>query len=68
MASKKGSAKSTTFAKGGGGHMFPRQSSGPQKPGQTASAGRSGAKFASGGKGKMFGFTPAGPAKPGVTK
>lgn len=68
MATKKGSSKSASFAKGGSGKMFPKQSSGPQKPGQTSSAGRSGAKFASGGKGKMFGFTPAGVSKPGVTK
>lgn len=52
------------FAKGGSGNkMFGKQSSGTQKPGQTAQAGKGGGKFAKGGSTKMFGRQTATPAK-----
>lgn len=53
------------FAKGGSGKMFGKQSSGTQKPGQTAQAGKGGGKFAKGGSTKMFGKQSAKPGKAG---
>jgi hypothetical protein len=55
-------SSSAPFVKGGGNKMAPKGSAGPQKPGQTAQAGRGGAIAAGGGK-KMAGFTGAKPAK-----
>jgi len=59
------SSKPAAFAKGGSGKMFSKISTGTQKPGQSAAAGRGGGKFAKGGSGKMFGKQPANPQKCG---
>jgi hypothetical protein len=67
MKSKQKSSKSVTFAKGGSGKMFGKQSAGTQKPAQTAQAGKGGGKFAKGGSGKMFGKQSTGKQKPGQT-
>ena len=48
-------SKHKTYAVGGKTGMHKNTSAGPQKPGQSASEGRSGARFAEGGKTKMFG-------------
>lgn len=61
--SKQMSSKSAAFAKGGSGKMFGKQSTGTQKPGQTASKGRSGGKFAKGGSGHMVGKQTVKPSK-----
>jgi len=47
-----------TFAEGGDGHMFGKQSAGPDKPGNTGkdTSAAPGPKFAAGGSSKMFGF------------
>ena len=62
--SKVKSSSNKPFVKGGGGGMAPKGSAGPQKPGQSAQAGRGGGKFATGGKasmlGKNSGAAPAG--------
>jgi hypothetical protein len=65
--SKMKSSTSKTFVKGGSGKMFGKQSSGTQKPGQSAQAGSGGGKFAKGGSGKMFGKRGSYPAKAGMT-
>lgn len=65
--SKQKSCKSVTFAKGGSGKMFGKQSAGSQKSGQTAQAGKGGGKFAKGGSGKMWGKQPANSQKSGRT-
>lgn len=57
------SIKAKTFVRGGGGHMFGKQSAGTQKPGQTATMGSGGGKFASGGKTKMFGKQSVGASR-----
>lgn len=57
-----------SFAKGGSGKMFGKQSAGPKSPGITGKAqSGSGGKFAKGGSGKMFGKQSAGPRSPGKT-
>lgn len=61
-------SSSPSFAKGGGGHMFGKQSAGPQKPGvsgKSSSGSGGGAKFASGGKKHMFGKQGASPMPAG---
>ncbi len=55
------------FAKGGSTKMHKGMSAGPQKAGQSASAGKGGGKFAAGGKTKMFGKQSAGPMPSGRT-
>jgi hypothetical protein len=63
---KEMSSKNATFAKGGKGHMFGKQSAGKQKPGGSAhNTSGDGGKFAKGGSGRMFGFRPSAPAKAG---
>lgn len=57
-----------SFAKGGSGHMFGKQTAGPKTAGITGKAqSGSGGKFAKGGSGKMFGRQNAGPRTPGKT-
>jgi len=57
-----------SFAKGGSGHMFGKQSAGPKSSGITGKAqSGSGGKFAKGGSGKMFGRQTAGPRASGKT-
>lgn len=57
-----------SFAKGGSGHMFGKQSAGPKTPGVSGKAqSGSGGKFAKGGTGKMFGKQTAGPRKAGIS-
>ncbi len=57
-----------SFAKGGSGHMFGKQSAGPKSPGQTGKAqSGSGGKWAKGGSGKMFGRQHANARVPGKT-
>lgn len=63
MKGKMVSSKTPTFVKGGSGKMFGKMSTGTQKPGQTAQAGRGGGKFAKGGGGKMFGKQTSKPSK-----
>ena len=65
MKSKQKSERTTAFAKGGAGKMFPKQTAGPQRPGSTAHAVKGGAsKHASGGP-KLRGHSVAKPAAPG---
>jgi hypothetical protein len=66
-SSKLKTSKAGSFAKGGSGHMFGKQSAGPQKSGTTGKVGFGGGKFAKGGSGHMFGKQSAGPRKAGVT-
>lgn len=54
-------------AQGGSGHMFGKQSAGPQKPGVTEKSGSGGGKFAKGGSKHMFGKQSAGAMKSGQT-
>jgi hypothetical protein len=57
-----------SFAKGGSGKMFGKQSAGPKTPGVTGKAqSGSGGKFAKGGSGHMFGRQNAGTRVPGKT-
>lgn len=59
------------FVKGGGGHMFGKQSAGPRKSLSNAGTGKaqsgSGGKFGKGGSGHMFGKQSANARRPGVT-
>jgi len=56
------------WAKGGSGHMFPRQSAGPQEAGCTGHQTKGdGGKFAVGGKGHMFGKQSASTMPAGQT-
>lgn len=64
---KEKSDKAGDFAKGGSTHMITGTSAGPQKPGQSASEGRSSDKIASGGNGHMFGKQYANPQEPGCS-
>lgn len=63
------SSKPATFAKGGSGKMFGKQSAGPQKPGTTAhSVSGNGGKFAKGGpSGKVGNQKPSVTSKAGAT-
>lgn len=63
--SKQMSSSKPTFAKGGSGHMFGKQSAGSQKSGLTSQEGKGGGKFAKGGSGKMFGKQSASPMPSG---
>lgn len=57
-----------SFAKGGSGKMFGRQSAGPKTPGITGKAQSGpGGKWAKGGSGHMFGRQNAGTRVPGKT-
>lgn len=61
------STKSTTFVRGGSGHMVGKQAVGTQTPGQTATMAKStGGKFAVGGKGRMAGKQSVQTARPGT--
>jgi len=61
--SKQLSTASKTFASGGSGKMFGKQSAGPQKSGVSSQEGSGGGKFGKGGSTKMFGKQSASPAK-----
>ena len=66
---KQTAQRGTTFAKGGAGKMFSKQTAGPQRPGVTAHAvkrGAAGAKSAKGGP-PMRGTSSAAAAKAGHT-
>ena len=66
---KKEAQHDVTFAEGGDGHMFGKQSAGPDKPGNTGKdqSAAPGPKFAKGGSGKMYGFNPSISQQPGRT-
>ena len=60
------SKSSGSFAKGGSGKMFGKQSAGPKSAGITGKAqSGSGGKWAKGGSGHMFGKQSASPRKSG---
>lgn len=65
MKGKNMSSSKPTFAKGGGGKMFGKQSAGNQKPSVSSQEGKGGGKFAKGGGGKMFGKQSASSAPSG---
>ena len=67
MAKVISTKKQKPFDGGRGNHMFGRQSAGPQKPGQSASAGNKASKekFAKGGRGHMFPKQTSKPVKGG---
>jgi hypothetical protein len=58
------SSKAGSFAKGGSGKMFGKQSAGPKSAGDTNST-NGGGKFAKGGSGHMFGKQSASPKPAG---
>lgn len=67
MAGKVKSSGAKAFVKGGPASMAGKMTTGTQKPGQTAQAGRGSGKFPSGGPGKMAGKSGSRKQKSGVT-
>lgn len=63
MKNKQMSSKHVTFAKGGNGHMFGKQTVKKQTPGVSAVAGEPVGKHIAGGSTKMFGKQTSQPAK-----
>lgn len=66
MADSKLKGSSTpSFARGGKGHMFGKDSAGTQKSGVSSQEGKGGGKFPKGGSGHMFGKQSSKAQKPG---